>query len=66
MWKMFRSAYNDMVIPAGFALFGAIGLVRVVQDGASLVPGLLLGAMFALGCVRLWWRWLGPGRRARG
>jgi hypothetical protein len=66
MWKTFRSAYNEAVIPAGFALFGAVGLWRALRTGASLLPGLLVAAMFALGCLRLWWRWLGPGRRRRG
>ena len=66
MWKTFRSAYNDAVIPAGFAVFGAVGLWRVLHTGAALLPALLVATMCALGCVRLWWRWLGPGRRPRG
>jgi hypothetical protein len=65
MWKTFRSFYQDAVIPTGFAAFGAIGLWRVAHTGASLLPGILVAAMFALGCYRLWWRFLGPGRRAR-
>jgi hypothetical protein len=65
MWKTFREVYQDLVIPAGFAVFGAIGLWRLLRTGAALLPGLLVAAMFALGCYRLWWRWLGPGRRIR-
>jgi hypothetical protein len=63
MWKTFRELYRDAVIPAGFAVFGAIGVWRVARTGAAPLPGLLVVAMFALGCHRLWWRWLGPGRR---
>jgi len=65
MWKTFRRTYQDVVIPAGFAVLGAAGLWRVAHTGAALLPGILVTAMFALGCYRLWWRWLGPGRGVR-
>jgi hypothetical protein len=65
MWKTFREFYAGTFIPAGMVVAGGVGLWRAAAQGASLAGGLMVGALFALGAYRLWWRYLGPGRRCR-